>query len=493
MTRWLFFLTLIYFLFFNKLFYNKNTDTRKITMSTSITKHNLNTKIISIEDFKQGSPLPYSVLDTTHINAAYPERKLEIRGGGYGSDAAAHPTNANQFYVLTDRGPNADFDGIAGKGKQFLVPGYTPSIGLFELQDDGKIIKIKEIVLKDSQGNPISGLPNPKAFGGTNEVPYDINGQPMTVNPDLPFDEVTNPIKSDIYGLDPEGLAALKDGSFWISDEYGPHLIHYDADGVEIARINAFISDERNNVIVNGKPILLPAEFTKRRANRGMEALTITPDQTTLVGIMESSMDNPDESGRLSTLVRIVTINLISGQIVQYLYRLDNAKHVASGIVATNDHEFYLIEHDRKFPIQDKSAQKLIYKIDISQATNIEEVITTETIKQDETLGLTINGQTLEQLIAENEANWQTLEEVAIKPVKKTLVVDVLASLNYPHDKLEGLWLRQDGSLGLLNDDDFAMTDTEIVDAKSTVEQKYLDAEKTIEDANRLYLVMPTE
>ncbi|WP_413520255.1 esterase-like activity of phytase family protein [Psychrobacter glacincola] len=458
-----------------------------------MTEHNLNTEIILIKDFPQGSPLPYSVLDATHINAAYPEQKLEIRGGGYGSDAAAHPTNANQFYVLTDRGPNADFDGIAGKGKQFLVPGYTPSIGLFELQAAGKIIKIKEIVLKDSHGNPISGLPNPKAFGGTNEVPYDINGQPMTVNPNLPFDAITNPIKSDINGLDPEGLAVLKDGSFWISDEYGPHLVHYDGNGVEIERINAFASDKRNNVVVNGKPILLPAEFTKRRANRGMEALTITPDQTTLVGIMESSMENPDKSGRLLSLVRIVTINLVSGKIAQYLYRLDNAAYVASGIVAINGHEFYLIEHDRKFPLQDESAQKLIYKMEISQATDIEALLNGESIKQDETLGLTIDGQTLEQLIAIDEANWKVLEKVAIKPVKKTLVVDVLATIDYPHDKLEGLWLRQDGSLGLLNDDDFAMTDTEIVDAQSTVEQKYLDAEKTIEDANRLYLVMPTE
>ena len=462
-------------------------------MSMIMTEQKPNTGIISIEDFPQGCPLPYSVLDATHINAAYPEQKLEIRGGGYGSDAAAHPTNANQFYVLTDRGPNADFDGIAGKGKQFLVPDYTPYIGLFELQADGKIIKIKEIVLKDSNGNPISGLPNPKAFGGTNEAPYDIDGRPMTVNPNLPFDAVSNPIKTDIDGLDPEGLAALKDGSFWVSDEYGPHLVHYDANGVEIARINAFATDERNNVLVNGKRLLLPAEFTKRRANRGMEALTITPDQTTLVGIMESSMDNPDKSGRGSSLVRIVAINLIAGQIAQYLYRLDIAEHVASGIVAINEHEFYLIEHDRKFPLQDKSAQKLIYKISISQATNIEEVITTETIRQDENLGLTINGQTLEQLIAENEANWQLLETMAIKPVRKTLVVDVLATLDYPHDKLEGLWLRQDGALGLLNDDDFALTDTEIVDAKSTIEQKYLDKEKTIEDANRLYLVMPTK
>lgn len=458
-----------------------------------MTKQDINTAIITINEFVQGSPLPYSVLDASHINAAYPEHKLEIRGGGYGSDAAAHPTNAKQFYALTDRGPNADFDGIAGKGKQFLVPNYTPSIGLFELQADSKIIKVKEIILKDKNGNPISGLPNPKAFGGTNEVPYDVHGQPMTVNPQLPFDAVSNPIKTDINGLDPEGLAALQDGSFWVSDEYGPHLVHYDANGVEIERINAFANDERNNVMVEGKPILLPTEFTKRRANRGMEALTITPDQTTLVGIMESSMDNPDKSGRLSSLVRMVTINLVSGQIAQYLYRLDNAAHVTSGIVALNDHEFYLIEHDRKFPLQDKSAQKLIYKIDIAHATDIETIANDKSVKQNDRLGLTVNGQTLEQLIAEDEENWQTLENTNITPVKKTLVVDVLASLEYPHDKLEGLWLRQDGSLGLLNDDDFAMTDTDIINPESSVEQKYLDKQKTIEDANRLYIVMPTE
>ena len=458
-----------------------------------MTKQYMNAAIIPMNEFPQGSPLPYTVLDATHINAAYPEQKLEIRGGGYGSDAAAHPTNSNQFYALTDRGPNADFDGIAGKGKQFLVPNYTPSIGLFELQADGKIIKVKEIILKDSNGNPISGLPNPKAFGGTNEVPYDVNGQPMTVNPSLPFDAVSNPIKTDINGLDPEGLAALKDGSFWISDEYGPHLVHYDANGLEIGRINAFASDERNNVMIDGEPLLLPTEFTKRRANRGMEALTITPDQSTLVGIMESSMDNPDKSGRISSLVRMVTINLVSGQIAQYLYRLDNAQHVTSGIVALSDHEFYLIEHDRKFPLQDETAQKLIYKVDIAQATDIETILNDESFKQDDTLGLTINRQTLEQLITADEKNWQMLEDINITPVKKTLVVDVLASLEYPHDKLEGLWLRQDGSLGLLNDDDFAMTDTDIINPKSSVEHKYLDKKKTIIDANRLYIVMPTE
>ncbi len=33
------------------------------------------------------------------------------------------------------------------------------------------------------------------------------------------------------YGLDSEGLAALNDGTFWVSDEYRPHIVHYDANG----------------------------------------------------------------------------------------------------------------------------------------------------------------------------------------------------------------------------------------------------------------------
>ena len=456
-------------------------------------------EVISINNFIQGSPLPFSILDNQYVNAAYPDRQLEIRNGGFGSDAAAHPTNSKQFYVLTDRGPNADFVGSAGAGKRFLLPEYTPRIGLFELQDNGQITKIKEILLKDANGRPITGLPNPKAFGGTHEVPYDAQGNVMTVHPNLPFDEITNPIKNDINGLDPEGLASLNDGSFWVSDEYGPHLVHYDADGVEIGRINPFANDARNNVmsnvISNGKLILLPTEFINRRANRGMESLTITPDQSTLVGVMESSMDNPDKSGRGSSLTRIITINLLTGQISQYLYRLNSAQHVVSGITAINGHEFYVIEHDRKFPMQDKQAQKHIYQIDMSAATDI---IATRKIsqnnhqlEQDATVGLTVNGETLEQFIGKSDDNWQLLATMGINPVHKTLVVDVIAELDYPHDKLEGLWLRQDGSLGLLNDDDFGITDVTMGDGINALEQKYLDSAKTIEDANRMYIVTP--
>ncbi len=440
----------------------------------------------------QGTALPYDILNEQFQNAAYPETKLQIRGGGFGSDAAAHPTNPNQFYALTDRGPNSDFKGSLGEGKQFLVPDYSPKIGLFEVKADGQIRKIKEIVLKDRNGQPVSGLPNPKALGGTNEIPYDISGNPMTIDPSKPYDPQTNPVKTDLNGLDPEGLAALEDGSFWISDEYGPHLVHYDAQGIEIERINPFTQDSRNNVIIEGRPLLLPAEFAKRRTNRGMESLTITPDQNTLVGVMESSIDNPDKSGRLSTLTRMVMINLKNGVIKQYLCRLDAKEHVNSAIAALSEHEFYVAEHDRQFPLQQSTAKKLIYKFDISQATDINNLqalsdnSNDERIRCDSELGLLINGQTLEQWIAQDECHWDTLAELGIYPVQKTLAVDILQAIDYPHDKLEGIWLRQDGSIGLLNDDDFAMNDSD-----KGVEHKYLDAEKTIIDGNRLYVVYP--
>jgi len=440
----------------------------------------------------QGTALPYDILNEQFQNAAYPETKLQIRGGGFGSDAAAHPTNPNQFYALTDRGPNSDFKGSLGEGKQFLVPDYSPKIGLFEVEADGQIRKIKEIVLKDRNGQPVSGLPNPKALGGTNEIPYDISGNPITIDPSKPYDPESNPVKTDLNGLDPEGLAALEDGSFWISDEYGPHLVHYDAQGIEIERINPFTQDSRNNVIIEGRPLLLPAEFAKRRTNRGMESLTITPDQSTLVGVMESSMDNPDKSGRLSTLTRMVMINLKNGVIKQYLCRLDAKEHVNSAIAALSEHEFYVAEHDRQFPLQQSTAKKLIYKFDISQATDINNLqalsdnSNDERIHCDSELGLLINGQTLEQWIAQDECHWDTLVELGIHPVQKTLAVDILQAIDYPHDKLEGIWLRQDGSIGLLNDDDFAMNDSD-----KGVEHKYLDAEKTIIDGNRLYVVYP--
>lgn len=434
---------------------------------------------------KSGIALPFTLLKADW-GAPTTNQTIKIHNGGFGSDAAAHPSKPNQFYALTDRGPNTDFIGAQGEGKQFLIPDYSPKIGLFELTNSGQIRLIKQIVLKTAQNKPINGLPNPSEFGATHEIAYDLQGAPLTVHPNLPFDPKTNPTKTDLNGLDAEGLAALNDGTFWVSDEYGPHIVHYNQAGREIGRINAFANDPRNNVVVNGKKILLPAEFANRRANRGMEGLTITPDQSTLVGIMQSAMDNPDKSGRKSVLTRIVSLNLKSGELRQYLYPQNQAGYSNSGIVAINDHEFYVIERDGKFPLQDTNSQKHIYKIDLKGATNIQNLTPSKRMTYDPKLGLMIDNKTLEQWSAGRSDVLEKLLELKIRPVKKQLVLDAVAALNYPHDKLEGLWLRRDGKLGLINDDDFS-----VETQNNVILQKYLDTDNKILDVNRLYVIDP--
>jgi hypothetical protein len=451
---------------------DSNSDNTLADSEVTTTSTNCNANPIT----SSGSPLPYSVMRADIDNGAMPGNLMEIRNGGFGSDMVAHPTESTQFYALTDRGPNATFTGDQGKGKKFPTPDYTPRIGLFELQDNGDVKKIKDILLKRPDGTEITGLPNTAALGGTGETPYDADGNVILQDMNLAFDETTNPIRLDDYGLDGEGLVALSDGTFWISDEYGPHMVHFNADGVEIGRINAFTEDTRNT-------FTLPAEFANRRANRGMEGLTITPDETTLVGIMQSTMYNPSSAVKVNNIVRIVTVNLTDGAVSQYLYKQEKTQNSQSGIVALSSTEFVVIERDGSFYNKDTSAMKHLYRIDISNATDIETISANTNLTQDDALGLLIDGKTLEEVTLDADG-WSTIESAGIQTISKALLVDLVAETGYPHDKLEGMWLINDSTIGVLNDDDFATWAS-----GGVLEQKYLDAGQTDIDGNRLYII----
>jgi len=426
---------------------------------------------------KQGSDLPYSVLrgDFKDAKTRHP---FEIRNGGYGSAMTAHPTQKNQFYALTDRGPNANHQGDYGKGKSFPVADYTPRIGLFEVKSNGEIAQIKDILLKRPDGSLISGLPNSSALGGTGETPYHADGSPVLENDQLPYDAVTNPIKLDDYGLDGEGLVALKDGTFWVSDEYGPHIVHFNVNGIEIDRINAFQDDSR-------VALHLPAVFQHRRANRGMEGLAITPDQTTLVGIMQSSMKNPNKAAQKGDLTRIVSINLTNGETEQYLYRQEKAENANSEIATLTANKFLVIERDGSFLFggpkkANPNAQKQVYRIDLTTGTALSSVPISASMKVDKSHGLLIDGLTLEQYVQKH--GWDALAKQGIKPVSKKLLIDMVEEVGYAHDKMEGLWVINEQHLGVLNDDDFATWSTD-----GKLEQKYLD--KNTIDSNRLFII----
>lgn len=430
----------------------------------------------------EGTGLPYTVMQKLG-NA----EGSEIRLGGVGSALAPHPTLPGHFYALSDRGPNAVTEaGRQPSGIIFPMPGYHPRIHLYRLTGSGAIELVDAIVLKDPKGRPVTGLPN-KNYGSTGETPYAMDGSIVTLDPD--GDGIGG---YDESGIDSEGLVALKDGSFWVSDEYGPHMVHFDASGREIERINPFAADARN------KPgRTLPAELATRWPNRGMEGLAITPDGKTLVGLMQSNLYNPNRAVGSINLTRIVTVHLDTGATAQYLYRQDAAGLANSEIVALSATRFLVIERDtRFFGLDAGPVRKNVYRVDLAGATNVDRsnaplLAGSPDLSISAANGLLVQGKTLEQLVkdggaADNfAAGWAQLAALGVRPTSKVLVYDAVASQKYPHDKLEGLWVIDANRLGLLNDDDFTVES----DGKGGVAQKKLHDGRV--DRNMLYVVQP--
>jgi len=57
---------------------------------------------------------------------------VNVQGDGFGSSIAPVPGVANEFYGLTDRGPNVDGP---GGSKVFPLPDFNPKIGHFKIEN----------------------------------------------------------------------------------------------------------------------------------------------------------------------------------------------------------------------------------------------------------------------------------------------------------------------------------------------------------------------
>jgi hypothetical protein len=377
---------------------------------------------------------------------------VKVYNGGFGSALAIDPNQPDVFYMMTDRGSN-----VAGQIANSIIigkPDFTPQIGKFRLKD-GKLVLEQTIFFKNAAGALINGLPNPAGMGASGETGYDLNGALLTPSAD---------------GLDSEGLVLAADGTFWVSDEYGPHIVHFDATGKTIERINPFGTG------TGGRK--LPAVFTTRRANRGMEGLTITPDGKTLVGIMQSPMYNPSKSAVAnSVVIRILTFDIATGATKQYAYLMDNISLTGvSEILAVNATTFLTLERDGGYggAATNPATFKKVFKISIADATDISDPANGAN-------GKMYNGKTVEAL-----NDLAGLTAAGIKPVTKTLVVDLLKDLPsiYPHDKAEGLALINGNILVVSNDDDFGVVDN----GSSGFLQKILPFTNSV-DKNRLYFI----
>lgn len=364
---------------------------------------------------------------------------VPVQSSGAGSAIAAVPGNPNQIYGLTDRGPNVD--GRTDNEKVVPVTDYSPQIVRYTLAD-GIAHEEQVIVLKDPDGHPLNGLVVDVGDTG-GETMVDIYGNPMP--------------NSD-RGLDSEGLVALEDGTFWVADEYGPFVIHFDANGVEIERLSPYDGS-------------LPGELAMRDPNRGMEGLTVTPDGSTLVGVMQSALATPGIDGRPRgvPLTRIVTIDLDTRDTQTFLLPLadpQNSKVLVSEITALSDTEFLIAERDTTLA---PDGNKKIYVADISQASDVGPASTVPGARYDAAAGgLLVDGKPIEAFagVTSDAEAVEALRAAGIEVAAKTLKLDLdglLTELNpegkfFGHDKVEGV-VTPDGGRTLIisNDSDYGL------------------------------------
>jgi Esterase-like activity of phytase/Bacterial Ig domain len=380
---------------------------------------------------------------------------VEIQSSANGSAIAAVPGKTDEIYGMTDRGPNVD--GRTDNEKVVPVPDFHPQIAVFRLTD-GAATPSQTIVLKGTDGAPLVGLVDPQA--NTGETLVTVDGQPLP-----PSD----------HGLDTEGLVALPDGTFWVSDEYGPFLVHFDANGKELDRLSPF----------NGS---LPRELSLRTPNQGMEGLTITPDGSTLVGIMQSALNTPGLQGSAKSvpLTRIVTVNLATKAVKEYLYPLANpaqTKVAVSEITALTNTQFLIDERDGELQ---PGGNKKIYVADISNATDVGPTAAVPgAVYRADAGGLQVQGKPIETLVGvgPDAAAVDELKGLGITVAAKTLKLDLgalLTGLNgkgefFGHDKIEGLTTPDGGkTLVISNDSDFGLAGLDSKTPPFTLKQKKL-------------------
>lgn len=288
------------------------------------------------------------------------------RLGGFGSDLV-YDAATNQFYGLTDRGP--------GGG---LID-YAPRIQSFGLSFDYNTGAISNFtlnattILRNGSGNAFSGL-----------NPFLLNNDPATLG----------------LSLDPEGLARMSNGHYLVSDEYGPSIIEFDANGNQVRAFTTpanLIPKKADGSVdyVAGRP----TTTSGRQDNRGFEGLTISPDGKKAYAILQDPLVNEGDQGdgRRSRNVRIVVFDIATGTSTeQYIYQLESIATVnavvpgntfsatnqgrsigVSAIYALSDGRFVVLERDNRGEGVDDpnslvpTGLKSAFVIDLNGATNV--------------------------------------------------------------------------------------------------------------------------
>jgi hypothetical protein len=250
-----------------------------------------------------------------------PKGKMRFRSG-FGSGLSRRAGDpAGVVWAVGDRGPNVKVEtavglygldrlrGLASEKGAKIMPRLDLGPAIAQLRVvGGRIEPIRNLRLSGAEGRPVSGLPVPGGPHSRHEPAFDLNGEKLPPDPS---------------GLDSEGIAALDDGGFWVSDEFGPSLVRLDPEGRVLRRLVPQGTDlAAASYPVEGR---LPALAARRQINRGFEGIALSADGRWLFVAFQSPLAHPDERAHEQARhVRLWRLDAETCEVAaQYLYPLD--------------------------------------------------------------------------------------------------------------------------------------------------------------------------
>lgn len=298
-----------------------------------------------------------------------------ISGSGIAVDRASWQRDGDTLrgtiYMLPDRGWNVegtiDYRARFHKVNVSIAPGnVTMSVA-------------DTIMLTDADGKQITGLDPVR-------VRAPVNGFP-----EMPEAE------NGLISLDAEAITLNPDGTFFVSDEYGPYIYRFSPQGKMLGAIrppDAFIPKRKGatNFSSNNpgpgasKPEPPNPEFG-RQNNQGLEGMSLTPDGKTLVAILQSATrqdgGNAPETRDHTRILFYDVSDLANPKLIrENVVVLPNFKDeqgrrriaAQSELLALDDKRFFLLSRDSNNGYGMKGSTSVYRRVDLldtSRATNI--------------------------------------------------------------------------------------------------------------------------
>ncbi|MCO8271824.1 esterase-like activity of phytase family protein [Actinoplanes sp. TRM 88003] len=137
--------------------------------------------------------------------------------------------------------------------------------------------------------------------------------------------------------FDPESIQKRPDGSFWIGDEFGPYLLHFDRAGrlldapVALDGVTAPETAARTGATATA------------RSSKGFEGLAQSPDGRYLYALLEGSITG-DPAGALRLNEFDLRAKKYTGK--RWTYQLDNPDFAIGDAIAVDRNRFLIIERD---------------------------------------------------------------------------------------------------------------------------------------------------